>query len=149
MFICKPSTDSVLSYCLPLEGTTSVSFPSWARILSRNLCQSSGWGCSKVNALPHLCWCADHLPAHALAPTCPHSQQQAENSYSANFCLCIIILSFQVSKRKLHIHFKSVIWLTVTRDIINYEFLNPWIIKKKKQMFAKSFRNLKKITWVC
>ena len=77
----------------------------------------------------------------------PHSQQQAENSYSANFCLCIIILSFQVSKRKLHIHFKSVIWLTVTRDIINYEFLNPWIIKKKKQMFAKSFRNLKKITW--
>ena len=74
MFICKPSTDSVLSYCFPLECTASVSFPSWTRILSRNPCQCSGWVCSKANTLPHLCWCTTHhLPAQALAPTCPHS----------------------------------------------------------------------------
>lgn len=29
----------------------------------------------------------------------------------------------------------------MTRDTLNYEFLNPWIIKK--QSFANSFRNVK------
>lgn len=71
----------------------------------------------------------------------PCSRQQAENSCSTKCCLCTIILSFYVSKRKLHIHFKFVIWLTATRDILNYEFLNPWIIKK--QSFANSVRSVK------
>ena len=34
-------------------------------------------------------------------------------------------------KRKLNIHFKFVTWLTVTRDMLNHEFLNPWIVLKK------------------
>ena len=110
MFVCKPSTDSVLSYCLPLEGTTYVSFPSWARILGRNRCQSSGWGCSKVNALPHLCWCADHLPAHALAPTCPHSQQQAPVAPWARATLQPLDSALQVPRKRCTLEGRSCWW---------------------------------------